>query len=287
MVMSTAAYNIHIPNIAKHLKIPINIRYLLGAIISFPLLPLMYYQGKRIRARVPKLPEAQGITGQCQHNEKSGNVLKVISLGESTIAGVGVETHKEGFTGTFANEISKLFNLNVSWKVYARSGYTAERVRRKLVPKITENQVDLIVIGLGGNDAFTLNRPSKWESEIRSLIETLNSKFPEAIIIFCNMPPIKEFPAFTTLIKFIIGNLVEILGEELQKTVETYENTFYFGEKITLRGWINKFQLNVKKDFFFSDGVHPSKLAYQTWAEDIAKNISKNEQIKKALNRQI
>lgn len=260
-----------------------NIRYLSGAIISIPLLPLMYYQGKQIRANVPKLPEAQGVQGQCQPNGKSQSTLKVVSIGESTIAGVGVQTHEEGFTGTFANELSRRFNLNVTWQVYARSGYTARRVKEKLIPKITGDHVDLILVGLGGNDAFTLNRPSKWKAETRSLIESLNSKFPGAIIVFCNMPPIKEFPAFTSLIKFTVGNLVEILGEELQKTVDDYENVFYFGEKITLKGWIDKFQLNEKKEDFFSDGVHPSKLTYQVWAKDIANRVSKNERIKNAL----
>lgn len=262
-----------------------NIKYLSGALISIPLLPFLYYQGKQIRAIVPKLPEAQGIEGQSQPNGKSESTMKVISIGESTIAGVGVETHEEGFTGTFANELSRLFNLNVAWKVYARSGYTANRVEKKLIPRITENKADLIVVGLGGNDAFTLNRPSKWKVEIGSLIKSLSSKFPKAIIVFCNMPPIKEFPAFTSLIKFTVGNLVEILGEELQKTVNDYENVFYFGEKITLEGWIDKFQLNVKKEDFFSDGVHPSKLTYQTWAKDIANELLKNEKTRNVLRR--
>lgn len=256
-----------------------NIRYLAGALISIPLLPLMYYQGKQIRASVPKLPEAKGTQGQCSPSAKPDGTLNVIALGESTIAGVGVETHAEGFTGAFASELSKRLNLNITWKVYARSGYTAQQVATKLIPKITETQANLIIIGLGGNDAFTLNRPSKWQADIRSLIESLRAKFPEAIIVFCNMPPIKEFPAFTPLIKFTIGNLVEILGEELQKAVRDYENVLYFGEIITLHEWMDKLQLNLKPEDFFSDGVHPSKLTYQTWAQDIANKLVKYQRI--------
>lgn len=260
-----------------------NLRYSLLAVISLPLLPIMYYQGKRIRTSVPKLPEAEGVEGQCQLNERTENTLKVIAIGESTIAGVGVQTHEEGFTGTFANELSRLLSLNVAWKVYAKSGYTATTVKTKLIPKITENQVDLVIIGLGGNDAFTLNQPSKWNTQIRSVIEAVKMRFPEAIIVFCNMPPIKEFPAFTNLIKFVVGNLVEVLGNELKAIVNDYENTFYFGKKITLKGWVDKFGLNVTKEDFFSDGVHPSKLAYQTWAKDIAHEVSKSEKIKNIL----
>jgi lysophospholipase L1-like esterase len=262
-----------------------NIRYLAGALISIPLLPLMYYHGKRVRASVPQLPEAEGIEGRVESNGSSANTLHLIFIGESTIAGVGVKSHEEGFAGIFALEASRLFQATIQWKVYARSGYTARRVAEQIIPTITEHQADLIIIGLGGNDAFSLNRPSKWKREIRSLITSIQSKFPEAIVVFCHMPPIKEFPALTPVLKFTIGNLVEIFGEELQQIVVNYSNVFYFAEVITLKGWIDKFEPNAKQEDFFSDGIHPSGLTYQTWAKEIAYGISKNEKIISALQK--
>ena len=115
----------------------------------------------------------------------------------------------------------------------------------------------------------------------------IKTKFPGTVIIFCNMPPIKEFPAFTSLIKFIVGNLVEILGEELKAVATGHENVFYFGDKITLSGWIEKFQLKIKKEDFFSDGMHPSKLTYQIWAKYIAREIFRTEKIKNALQQSV
>jgi lysophospholipase L1-like esterase len=262
-----------------------NIKYLAGACIALPLLPLMYYQGKRIRASVPRLPEAQGSHGKSGSEESHGNTLTVLAIGESTIAGVGVRTHAEGFAGTFARELSGLFNSEVSWKVYARSGYTANRVTTKIIPNITEDHADLIVIGLGGNDAFTLNRPSKWKADVRALIASIQSKFPGALVIFCNMPPIKEFPAFTPLIRFTVGNLVEILGEELQNVDKEFKDVHYFGERITLENWIERYEITAKKEDFFSDGVHPSKLTYQTWAKDIAQQVFMKEEVRHTLQR--
>ncbi|MGD1846230.1 MAG: SGNH/GDSL hydrolase family protein [Salibacteraceae bacterium] len=251
-----------------------NWKYFIGTLITLPLLPILYFQGKSIRAKVPPLPEATGHEGTCENPSSNRKHIRVIALGESTIAGVGVATHQEGFTGAFAKELSYLLGTSVDWKVYARSGYTAQKVVDRLLPKITESQADVIVIGLGGNDAFTLNRPSKWASSIRSLIASLQHQFPNAILVFCNMPPIKEFPAFTPLIKFTIGNLVEILGERLQTIVREYENVYYFEEKITVEGWMEKFQVQGTSKDFFSDGVHPSQLTYQTWAKEIANGVS-------------
>jgi hypothetical protein len=108
-------------------------------------------------------------------------------------------------------------------------------------------------------------------------------KFPNTIIVFCNMPPIKEFPAFTSLIKFTIGNLVEVLGDELEKITHEYDHVFYFGEKITLQSWMDRFQITGEATDFFSDGVHPSKLTYQIWGKDMANKIFTNELLKSIL----
>lgn len=261
-----------------------NFRYTIGVFLSLPFLPLMYFQGKRISNSVPKIPEATGNEGKCILDKKEKvKPLEIISIGESTIAGVGVKTHKEGFTGILCNEISRLFNRDVNWKVYAKSGYTAKMVTEKLIPKITERNVDLIIIGLGGNDAFTLNRPSKWNLQINSLIRSLRIKFPNAYVVFCNMPPIKEFPAFTKLIKFTVGNLVEILGNELKGIVNSHKSVYYLEEKITLKGWSSKFDQKLEQKDFFSDGVHPSKLTYQIWAMETANKIYEIKEIKNAL----
>lgn len=252
------------------------LRYFLGAIASIPLLPIMYVQAKNIRKKVPRLPEAKGFSGKCKVDSDSAESLTLLSLGESTVAGIGVKTHKEGFTGTFAQSLAEEIKQNIDWKVYAKSGYTAKMVLNKLVPKITEKKPDIIVIGLGGNDSFTLNRPWTWKRDIQKLIDELKSRFPEATLVFANMPPIKEFPAFTGLIKFVIGNLAEILGHELKSLEQSYDNVIVFDEIITLNEWSERYQLKKDSALYFSDGVHPSKLTYQTWAKDIAIKLSKS-----------
>ena len=100
------------------------------------------------------------------------------------------------------------------------------------------------------------------------------------------MPPIKEFPAFTPLIKVTIGNLVEILGHELSSLVKSYDKVFYCEDNITLDEWIDKFDYPLTKEDFFSDGVHPSKLTYQAWAKDVAQKLYLNPEIKASLSVQ-
>lgn len=259
-----------------------NFKYLFGAIVSTPLLPLLYFQGKKIRASVPRLPEASGLEGTAHKNPT--RVLRMLTIGESTVSGVGVATHEEGLTGTLAKTLAEGLDATIHWKVYAKSGYTAKRVTYKIIPKIAETNIDLIVIGLGGNDAFKLNSSGKWRLQMQTLIATLKAKFPDTLIFFLNMPPIKEFPAFTSLIKFTVGNLVEIFGEELEALVKDQKNVFYLSEIITLDVWIKRLKTNKRPDDFFSDGVHPSKFTYQTWAKYFGEYMLENAEVKKLLN---
>lgn len=248
-----------------------SIKYYLGSIISLPLLPVLFLQGKKIRASVPKLPEAKKPEGYIKKN--SSKTIKILCIGESTIAGVGVDFHKNGFIGALANAISETKAISVAWKVFAKSGYTTKMVREKIIPTIKENRADLIIIGLGGNDAFRLHSPKVWIEEIEKLILNLQLKFPKTPIYFTNMPPIKEFPAFTKSIKFVIGNLVALLGEHLHNRVKNKDHIYYNNELITLESWQEKYNLSEDISTYFSDGVHPSKLTYQLWGKDMANFI--------------
>ncbi|MGB3179862.1 MAG: hypothetical protein WBB45_00625 [Cyclobacteriaceae bacterium] len=59
-----------------------------------------------------------------------------------------------------------------------------QKVADKIINKLTEEHINLIVIGLGGNDAFMLNRPPRWKAEIRNLIDALAAKFPKPSACF-------------------------------------------------------------------------------------------------------
>ena len=258
----------------------IHFRYIMGAFLALPLLPIMAYQGKRIRKLVPRLGEAKNPAGSVIiKNQKS---LSVLAIGESTIAGVGVTSHEEGFTGSFAQKLSEALDCSVRWRVYAKSGYTARQVTERLLPKIKEKQADLILIGLGGNNAFKLQNPLAWKSEIQQLIHVLSEKFPKTPIVFLNMPPIRDFPAFTPLIKMVIGQVSDWLGEELKKVANAYEHVYFYSEIIRLEDWLQILE-GKSQDDFFSDGVHPSPLTYQTWAKEMVEFALKIPGLKQML----
>ena len=48
------------------------------------------------------------------------------------------------------------------------------------------------------------------------------------------MPPIKRFPAFTPLIKRVVGSHVELLGRSLDHVTEPMPNVFYYARVIEI-----------------------------------------------------
>ncbi len=246
------------------------LKYYLGATVSIPLLPMLYWQSQKIKRTMPQLPEATGIEGVAMYAANAAS-FTLVAIGESTIAGVGVATNEVGLVGTLAKELAQKTKKNIHWYIVAKSGYTAQKVSDELVPKLKDLPApDLLVVGLGGNNAFELTSPRKWGKQMDSLLQKLTTQFVNTPIGLLNMPPVKEFPAFTRLMKFTVGNLIELLGEELQKVAARYENAYYNGAIVTLAGFQEKFKVSGERSLFFSDGVHPSELTYQLFAKDFA-----------------
>jgi lysophospholipase L1-like esterase len=244
-------------------------------LLTFLLLPVMYVQGKQVRKSIPELPEAQGPEGIA--GEPTGVHKNILLLGESTLAGVGVPTHQEGFAGALGQSLASRLDQGIQWKVYARSGYTARRVTDKLIPKMAETETDLIIIGLGGNDTFTLNK--HWTRDIENLITTLRLKYHTTPLVFINLPPVAHFPALPKVLRFCLGHHMDKLRAQLTTIVREKTNCYFLDEKITIKDWAAKYVLENKPEFYFSDGIHPTKLTYRVWAQNVAEYITKNQLI--------
>lgn len=249
--------------------------YFLYLLKSVPLLPIIYFQGKKIKNEIHFLPEAKNPEGSVNIN--SDKNLKILFIGESSFAGVGVENHKNGFAGHFAKHFGEKFQYNIDWKVYAKTGYNVGKIQRRIIPTITENACDLLVIGIGGNDTFEFVQPKVWRKSVRHLIDDLQKKFPETPILFAQLPTIEVFPAFTKQMKFVLGNHKDLLAFHLHKTVLGNKNIYFPAQKINVKEWLGNLKEGQTASEFFSDGIHPSELCYDWWAKDCVTFLSQSQ----------
>ena len=205
------------------------LKHLLLVSGAIPFFPYMLFQGIYIRKKIPKLlppDDTIGTTGT------GSQTLCLLTIGESTIAGVGVDTHRHGITGYLAAFLSEKLNRKIEWEVFAQSGLTSKGILEKLKNEPIQTVPDIILIGTGANDGFRLNSPIVFRNNISQVIELLQVKL-------------------TT----------------------KYPHMYFDEAKIKSLNWRKK---GSSADDFFSDGVHPSKLAYQLWGERIGEFMLKN-----------
>lgn len=231
--------------------------YFFGGVFLSPFLPFLYWQGQRTRKRVGRLPDAGGETvGKFGEDEE---ILNVLAIGESTVAGVGAATHSEALAGQLARHLSLQTGKSARWHAVGESGITAGETLQRLVPVLPQTAMDLAVIGLGGNDAFKINSPYRWLRDMIELIEKLRELYPNAAILLTNTPMIRDFPVLPQPLKFVLWRLSRLHHDVIREAVGKMENVFYFDEPESV------------DENFFADGVHPSPYGYALWAEAMIK----------------
>ena len=132
----------------------------LASTASLALAPVLVVQGRAVRRRTPRLPEAEppfegAVTGAAPG-------LRLLVLGESTAAGVGVSRHEEGLAGQTARALAATTGCGVRWTARGRNGATAFETHRDLLPAVTMPRADVVVLALGVNDTVRLHAPRRW-----------------------------------------------------------------------------------------------------------------------------
>jgi len=250
--------------------------YIIGGILLLPFLPVLYLQGKRVKQGMIELPPAsENSTGQIgTEKSKKWNLL---ALGESSFAGVGVSNHADGVVGNIAKYLHLGTGVGVHWHILAKTGYTAEMVRKKLVIKIPPKKLDIIILGLGANDAFHLYSPQKWENSVCSLLIRLRHKYPNVPIVIANLPPVGQFPAFPFLMRTTLGILISLFAKTTKNIPPKFQNVYFLDKVISVEDWLKAAGEGKQMRDLFADGVHPSAISYELWGKEIAEFIIKNK----------
>lgn len=232
--------------------------YLASAAAVLPISPLLYLQGQYTRRKVGLLPDAAGSkTGIAGEGE---DTVKLLVIGESTIAGLGARTHEFALTGQFAQRLAQRVNRKVNWTVIGKNGVTARRTINELVPLIPDENYDYILIGLGGNDVMKLSSPRKWRRDMTELLGILRDRNPAAVFFLSNCPMIKYSPALPHPIRFILWELSKLHDANIKELAADLQNVHYYPQPV-----------DVQLEGFFADGIHPSEQGYADWAEAMMK----------------
>jgi hypothetical protein len=134
------------------------VRLTAGIFVSLALLPLVAIQGAVTRRRMPSLPAAKpphrGLV------PGAGPSLRMLAIGDSSVSGVGVARGDETVSATTARALARMTGRPVAWRAVGLSGATASKAMDELVPGLTREPADLLIVAFGVNDAVAYRSPS-------------------------------------------------------------------------------------------------------------------------------
>lgn len=219
--------------------------------------PLLLWQARRTRRGTPRLPEAAGPQyDQCGE----GPALRLLVIGESPVAGVGVEKQAHGLGPAIAAPLAQRIGGRVHWHCHGTNGLRlAGLLEQPLPARVPDDHApDIILIMMGVNDTTALTSLKRWRTELRQLIYTLA---PHATLCFSPVPPMRHFTALPQPLRYVIGTRAAQLDACLRE-ICTETGTPYLSY-----GPLQHPSLLAR------DGYHPSAAGYRAMGDALARQM--------------
>ena len=210
----------------------------------------------RLKREVPRLPlPGDSPFGICKGKDKE---FKILGLGESPMAGVGIAKHSLTLTGLTAVKLNKLLGCSVKWEILAESGLSLKNLNKLIGEQLGKNS-NLVLVSMGGNDVFQLTPPWVWKNNINTCVKLLYEKENKPLILFSPVPPVGRFPAIPNPLRIMFSFWGLLLQASLDQTINSMDNAYLLDERFP-----------EGKEYYLEDGIHPSPLAYDPWSEKLA-----------------
>ena len=214
------------------------------------LLPIALVQGLWVRQTVPRLQPARGRRGAFGTGPRS---MSVVGIGDSIVAGVGVDRQEQALLGHFARRLHERTERSVRWQARGLNGADSATILTRIVPRVPA--ADLYVLSAGVNDAVRGVAPARFARHVTGMVRALRVRSPSASIVFAGIPPLERFPALPWPLAALLGQR----AARLQATVRE------LAPQIGLMCF--DFPPQLPAGGFALDGFHPAAAACDAWAD--------------------
>lgn len=221
-----------------------------------PLLPLALPLAVHTRRTALRLAPAAGACQGVVGVDCAGEPLRLLLLGESTVAGVGASCLDFALAGRLASALSARLQRPVSWRALGENGITASEACVRLLPQAAGDSYDLVVLVFGVNDTTHFSAGETWRCALQQLIAHFRAA--GASVVCTAVPPLQHFSALPWLLRQMLGWRAGLLDRQLL-SLSQREGAGHCAVSLDMR-----------PQFLAIDGYHPSALGYQVWGEHLA-----------------
>lgn len=240
----------------------------LPELLALPLLPWLYAQGKRTRRLTPRLPEAAGAReGLCTPAEVADGVpVVLIAIGESPVAGVGVERQDEAVTAQFAQQLAVALKRPVQWRAFGKNGATVADASRDVLPQLAQfptrqaQELRIVLVAFGVNDSTAFHSSSRYRRNLAALTLALQRQLSPSLLLISGAPPLHLFPALPQPLRHVLGMKAAVLSRAAQQLAAELPRAIYVPVRSDAR----------ERSLMAHDGYHPSAAGARIWAQQLA-----------------
>ena len=175
----------------------------LAAALSWLCLPVYIWQGLGVRRSSLRLspPSRQSVSAI----EGKGKPIYLLLVGDSSAAGVGVKDIRHSLGGQLVEILAKNSGRPVKIRIAGCNSATAGQIRDFTIPNIEREQFTHVILNIGTNDAKNFHTSMRFKREFGTLIYAINSRFPNADIIWSGIIDLSAIPALPTPLNKVLG----------------------------------------------------------------------------------
>jgi len=200
--------------------------------------------------------------------------LRLVVLGDSTTAGVGVDRAEHALPYLLARRIADADSRQVHVVSYGWAGARVADLAHIQLPRALEPlrasetepflpAADIVAIVIGANDATHNTHPAQYRADLRATLEPIRTHAPNARIVLAGIPAFRgALPALEPLI-FLADQYARLL-----RPISRAEAGRIGAAYADLQAALPRL-FEGRQDVLSSDRFHPSLAGYDAWAEVI------------------
>ena len=221
--------------------------------------PVLVAQALTTRARLPRLPEPAGDReGEVGH----GALLRLLVLGDSSAAGVGVAQQSQALAGFLPPALARHAGVRVRWRLLARSGLTSAQCLA-LLEQEPLHSVDVAVVVLGVNDVVDQVPSQRAVAAREAIANRLRNAHGVAHVVFAPLPPVHRFPGLPQPLRWVAGADARRHDEAVADWARTRSDVSHVA-----------IDLPLNRALMAADGFHPGEPVYRICGTAIAEHIA-------------